>query len=775
MFAATRSPRHAVAVLLVLALVTTVAPAAAAPDAVPDRVPLLSEPVGRASLVLGTAPDKMPSQKSADGEVADWVGEASGIGGTARLDAGEHVYTDFLFDDWGADDGGDAERLSVLGPLREAESRTARLDQLFQAAGDQFGAPPPFGALDHYGDGQQTEAADLREVRWAAEGDTVHFLARTTTMKDDRLGVLLLADTDGTLGKPREVGFGTGLTTQRFDTAILLSAGEARLTDLNSGASRLLAAPVVLNADGWTNALEAALPASVFGDTFDVAVVSGLRTAEGIKPANVAYRFDEPVAGVYNDQRQALELYAGSVDDFTADIDLTDLRSGASQTARPGPGYSERQMVSAENISRERGESGIWQPYGLYVPRSYQPAKPTPLTFWLHYRGGKAHSGGAWTPRLLTQLGEETANIVVTPRGRGTSTWYVTEAHQDFFEVFSDVHGLMNIDQNRRYLSGYSMGGYGTYLFGLLYPDLFAAGYSTSGAVTQGAWTGDGPDSCTTGQCYVEANGGDADAQLTYRILENARQLPLTIHHGTNDELVPVTGVQRMGVRLAELGYRYDLTMFHGYEHFTQAIVDEWADGAAYMQQFTRDPNPRTVTYKVVPALVGAVNTVTADGVAFAFNPDGAYWTDDIVVRDGDPKDPAVSGQVDATSEAIAAQKNLATPRTGVFSPLGQSTTYTRHGLDWLEVGGAETLRNAFSATLRNVESASLDAARMRLDPAQVIAGAVTSDGPATLTLTNVNRAVEVVVGGVSQGVAQGDVPVRLVSGANAVQLRPAG
>ena len=80
--------------------------------------------------------------------------------------------------------------------------------------------------------------------------------------------------------------------------------------------------------------------------------------------------------------------------------------------------------------------------------------------------------------------------------------------------------------------------------------------------------------------CYVEANGGDADAQNTFRILENAHHLPLTIHHGTNDELVPITGVQRMGVRLAELGYRYDLTMFAGSEHFTRALVDEWTDGA---------------------------------------------------------------------------------------------------------------------------------------------------------------------------------------------------
>ena len=162
---------------------------------------------------------------------------------------------------------------------------------------------------------------------------------------------------------------------------------------------------------------------------------------------------------------------------------------------------------------------------------------------------------------MIRQLGEDVGNIVVTPRGRGTSSWYTTDAHQDVFEVMMDVEGLdvsdraptvdaatglaqalaLNVDSRRRYLSGYSMGGYGTYLFGLLYPDLFAAGYSSSGATTQGAWTGIGPDVdlCTQtfeaggesgSACFIEANDGDANAQLNFRLLENARHFPLSIH-----------------------------------------------------------------------------------------------------------------------------------------------------------------------------------------------------------------------------------------------------
>jgi poly(3-hydroxybutyrate) depolymerase len=752
-----------------------VAPASAVPEEVPDRLPLLSEPLSRGALIVGKAPNRTPSTKRIDGQIGDWKGKPSGIGGTARLDRGEHIYTDYLFDDFGADDGDDAVRLAVLTPLRQAEARTARLDQLFQAAGDQFDAPRPIGAPDHYGDKERSGATDLREVRWAAIGDRVQLLARTTSLTDKSLAVLVLADTAADDGALRQGVFG-GLVTARYDTELLITADGVDVADTASGKARSLPdAAVKINPAGWTNALEASFPAALLGPRPKLTVISGRLVDGGFVPANVAYRFDEPVAGVYNDQAQALALRANNVDAFATKVDFAQLAKGASQTARPGPGYAERQMRSGANISREDGENGIWQPYGLYVPTTYDPAKKTPLTFWLHYRGGKAHSGGAWTPRLINELGEEQGNIVVTPRARGTSTWYVSEAHQDFFEVFADVHKLLNVDPDRRYVSGYSMGGYGTYLFGLLYPDLFAAGYSTSGAMTQGMWTGEGPDDCASGQCFVEANEGDADAQLTYRILDNARHFPIAINHGTDDELVPVTGVQRIGARLAELGYRYDLTTFFGYEHYSQAIIDEWADAAEYINGFTRDRDPRDVTYRVVPALVNAVNTVTAGLVKFHFNPDGAYWVDGLKVRDGDLTDPAVSGLVNVTSFAQTAPSTVTVPRAGVFSPLGHSTPFARHGLDWMvsPLGGNLSESNGFSAKLTNLSQATFDTARMGLKPATDISGSVTVDGPTALTLTKVGRTVDVLVDGTKATTARGTITIDLVSGAHTIVLKP--
>ena len=50
-------------------------------------------------------------------------------------------------------------------------------------------------------------------------------------------------------------------------------------------------------------------------------------------------------------------------------IALDDLTGGRTQTAKPGPGYHERQFISGDNISVESdAENGRLQPYGLFVP-----------------------------------------------------------------------------------------------------------------------------------------------------------------------------------------------------------------------------------------------------------------------------------------------------------------------------------------------------------------------------------------------------------------------
>ncbi len=78
--------------LVAVVVIALAAPAVAvAPHQVPDRVPLLAEPLRRGAVVATNAPARTPSAKTTDGNPTDWAGAATGISGTARLDRGEHV------------------------------------------------------------------------------------------------------------------------------------------------------------------------------------------------------------------------------------------------------------------------------------------------------------------------------------------------------------------------------------------------------------------------------------------------------------------------------------------------------------------------------------------------------------------------------------------------------------------------------------------------------------------------------------------------------------
>src|SRR5688572_23405979 len=95
----------------------------------PDVLPVLSQALPRGEAIVKKAkpPHGDTTAKTADGSIADWVGEATRFGGTLRADRGELIYQDHIFDARGADNGKDAERLATLDPLAEQVPETQRL------------------------------------------------------------------------------------------------------------------------------------------------------------------------------------------------------------------------------------------------------------------------------------------------------------------------------------------------------------------------------------------------------------------------------------------------------------------------------------------------------------------------------------------------------------------------------------------------------------------------------------------------------------------------
>ncbi|HEX9697603.1 MAG TPA: hypothetical protein VGB64_14975 [Actinomycetota bacterium] len=743
---------HKLAALLV-AVCSAVAAAghAAVPPATP-RTPVLGEETVTGSIVTSGARNQAPTPKVVDGDASDWSGESTRLGGTAIYSRGEYVYQDYLGDAWGADDGFDADRKATLDGVKAIEPRTYRIDALQQAAGAQFGADRPAGAELHYGDTTAPsgvrEQADIEEVRVAADADHVYFMVRTLAMTaTPRTAVLILIDSEpgGSYTLPGSAG---GLTTGA-EWALLFGPN-----DLSARYYRgdFLGSPqpcvpecvfVATGPSGFDNVFEIGLRRDLF--TPALPAIIGLAVATGDSGGdgppfidngpgdaksgliNVAFR-SEP-ARIWMDERQAFALRDGNIDQFKAQIDLNKLQAGATETFTMRPGYYEAIYVNdGSPVNREETINsyfqGPYQHYGIFLPKSYRDGNIHPAMFWMHYRGGHAHDAAAWEPGILRDFGDGGDAIVVTPSARGESSWYTGRGMVDYLDAWNDAHARWAIDEDRTYLGGHSMGGWASWLLGLVFPDRWAASNPQDGLLVPGLWTGAGDP---TGS----QEGADIEAEFLYPLLENARNLPYAILHGTADELVPVTGAIAAGQRLHDLGFRYRTYLYHAYEHYSAPIWDDWREMQSYMWSHRRDRNPERVTYKVSPALNHAISTVSVpDGVDLGFEFNSAYWASDLTVR-APGIEPANIGTIDVTTSGRDLPQRILIPEAGagVFGP------YTMHGQRWLD-NGTLGHANVFSGSLSNLSGARLDLARMSLSTLQPIGATLITDGATTLRLT---------------------------------------
>jgi dienelactone hydrolase len=738
----------------VCAVVGVVAPGTA-PAAV--SVPVLSSPEvpagGGTYQALKAARDPV---RRVDGRTGDWRGRATGFGGSSVLSSGELVYQDHIFDAYGPDDGQDVAKLAVFDPLTKGYPETYRLDPALKYLPGEFGIPTgPVSAETHYGDDPLEAEADLSEVRVGSDsGRNMWLLARTTTMSSNHSTALLVLLDTAPGSAPHTVPFNSGLHTTRADVALLLSGTRGWYSDLHTGkVSALPAGSVATDSRGYANAVEARIPRRLGAVTLPagvgVAVASGLPDGAQarlkslpIAPnvANVAFRSHEPSRDWW-DREQGLTLAQGTVDPFFAHADLGSLARGANQRYLPGAGYHDRLFHSTPKISKEEKLEGTLQHYGVYLPKAYRASRPSPLQFWFHFRGGTAHIAAALVPRIYKDMGEDADTVVVSPRGRGTSRWYVGKGHVDWQEVWADVHRSFNVDRRRTYIAGHSMGGWASYLLPILYPDRFAASFPASAPPTQGAYTGADFATCDNytipgadvKPCYTEANGSDPRAELTTPLLPNLREVPLAIYHGAADELVPVSGVARQVQALNDLGYRYRFYLFPHQEHYGPPIQDQWADGVRYEHQFVMDPNPARVTYIRSRKFENAVEHVQSDGAHFDFDFAQAYWMSDLdLVNENDLKGVA---RFEGRSLAIPERGHSLVPEVGA-PQTDQTGPYVMKGQAWKSTPGALVKpSNGFVVNMSGAKGVRLDTPRMRLSTRRRMTGDVTTAARLRLVL----------------------------------------
>lgn len=201
------------------------------------------------------------------------------------------------------------------------------------------------------------------------------------------------------------------------------------------------------------------------------------------------------------------------------------------------------------------------QYYALVPPRDFDTkdtagdGKPKALFFSLH-------GADVIATNMANSYSPKTWGYIVCPTNGGPYGYdWEDWGRLDALQVLGIAKSTLNIDPNRIYLTGHSMGGHGTWIIGAQYPDQFAAIGPSSGWVSWWTYVFHSPTSSATksrdGHDTVMSPIGEMLRRATtpyntYLLDQNYKQLGLYILHGSKDDNVPVTESVNMADTLSK-------------------------------------------------------------------------------------------------------------------------------------------------------------------------------------------------------------------------------
>jgi predicted peptidase len=213
-----------------------------------------------------------------------------------------------------------------------------------------------------------------------------------------------------------------------------------------------------------------------------------------------------------------------------------------------------RDVQSAEHFSRTI-EVKQDLDYLLFLPADYDSARAEgwPMILFLHgagERGADLSRVKVHGPPKQVQSNPEFPFVLVSPQCPEGKTWDVSQLNG----LLDDVIAKHNIDKTRVYLTGLSMGGFGTWSMGIANPERFAAIAPI----------------CGGGQRLSVLLAGSEQKQAL-------KTLPVWAFHGGMDSVVAVEESQRMVDALKRLGAEnVKLTIYPdaGHDSWTQTYDD---------------------------------------------------------------------------------------------------------------------------------------------------------------------------------------------------------
>jgi predicted peptidase len=229
------------------------------------------------------------------------------------------------------------------------------------------------------------------------------------------------------------------------------------------------------------------------------------------------------------------------------------LLAGIALLALPSDAHAQGKVMQLSDGSRIR--------YALSVPPGYDGSEALPMILALHYGWGgdgpPPRGYGEGHMRLLVEpaLRDLGAIIVAPDCPAPARRWSEPEAERAVMELVDEIRSEYRIDGDRVLVTGFSLGGNGSWFYATHHPDLFSA------AIPMAGW-----------------------AQSEW--LEKLNDLPMYVIHARSDEVVPLAAAEEAVAAAEAKGVPVALVVVEKLTHYdTASYVTYLRDAVPWIQR----------------------------------------------------------------------------------------------------------------------------------------------------------------------------------------------
>jgi len=227
----------------------------------------------------------------------------------------------------------------------------------------------------------------------------------------------------------------------------------------------------------------------------------------------------------------------------------------AADAQKPEPGPQQ-----AEKLDRT---IKVAMNYLLYLPKDYTQQDSWPLLLFLHgagERGDNLEQVKMHGPPKLIAAGKEFPFIVVSPQCPSSQWWQPHELNA----LLDEIVEKYKVDQDRIYVTGLSMGGFGSWSLAGFAPDRLAALVPICG-------------------------GGDPN------MVRRLSRLPVWVFHGAKDSVVPLAASERMVEALKKANSDVKFTVYPEADHDSWTATYDNPELYTWLLQQKRTPKEPAV------------------------------------------------------------------------------------------------------------------------------------------------------------------------------------